>query len=356
MQLEIPLGGKPYNVFFGENRLAEAGTLLAKWHGRKAAIVTDSRVSDLYLDKLREVLESAGIKTVAFIVPEGEKSKNPYQLISLYDDLIDAKISRKDLIIALGGGVVGDLTGFLAATYLRGVDLVQVPTTLLSQVDSSIGGKVAVDLKKGKNLIGTFYHPSLVIIDTSTLKTLDTRQLSAGLAEVVKYALIKDAKLFDQLSSLKGVNGIWQIIDEIIVSSLKVKRDYVLKDPEDKGPRMELNFGHTFGHALEAASEYDTLLHGEGVAIGMVRAALLGEKLGITSKGLAAKIGELLSKLDLPTEVPGETNIDLVREAIFRDKKVSEDDAVNMVFIKDIGEAMIRPTSRDEIEILLRRE
>lgn len=356
MILEIPLLSKPYKVYIGENLLVNAGSLLEQWQGRKAAIVSDTRVAKLYLEKLVLALVEVGIKPIAFIVPEGEKSKNPHQLLSLYDELIDAKISRKDLIIALGGGVVGDLTGFLAATYLRGVDLVQIPTTLLAQVDSSIGGKVAVDLKKGKNLIGTFYHPSLVIADTSTLKTLESRQVSAGLAEIVKYACIRDTALFEKLSNIKDINNIWQSIDDIIVSSLRVKRDYVLKDPEDKGPRMELNFGHTLGHALETASEYNSLLHGEGVAIGMVRAAALGEKLGITKAGVSGRIAEVLKDLGLPVQVPPQTDDSSVMAAIFRDKKMSEEDAVNMVYIRDIGEAFIRRTIIDEAEFLLRGE
>ena len=352
MILDILIENNPYQVFIGKNLLKESGSILKNWQGRKAAIITDSRVEKLYLNALTQSLNSANIDAIAFIVPEGERSKNPYQLLDLYDQLIDARIERKDLVIALGGGVVGDLAGFLAATYLRGIDFVQIPTTLLAQVDSSVGGKVAVDLKKGKNLIGTFYHPKLVIADTITLNTLESRQLSAGLAEVVKYGFIKDPVILNKLTSLIDLNQIWVVIDELIESSIKVKRDYVIKDPTDKGLRMELNFGHTIGHALEMALGYEKILHGEGVALGMIVATSYGETIGITPKGTSASLKELLMKLELPTKIPDDIDKSLILDAIFRDKKVA-DNKVNMIFIEEIGKAMIRPMSKKEIESIV---
>ena len=271
-----------YEIHIGHGLLSGCAPLFAPYQGRRAMIVADEHTAPLYGDTLRAQLAAAGVSAGLCTLPAGETTKCPEQLSHLYDAFLDAHLTRADLVIALGGGVIGDLTGYAACTYLRGVHFAQVPTTLLAQVDYSVGGKVAINHPRGKNLLGAFYQPELVLIDCDTLRTLDARQVGAGLGEVIKYGCIADASLFEHLEALGSREALMPVLDEVIARCCEIKADYVRQDPFDHGVRMQLNFGHTLAHALENAMGYGTLLHGEAVAIGMVAAARWGESLGVT--------------------------------------------------------------------------
>ena len=248
------------------------------------------------------------------------------------------KLTRTDLIIALGGGVIGDLVGFVASTYLRGVKLVQIPTSLLAQVDSSVGGKVAVDLPEGKNLIGTFYHPKMVLIDPDTLKTLPKRFINDGMAEVIKYGCIKDKNLFERLSSYKDFDDLYQDIDEIIYRCVDIKRDVVERDQFDFGDRLLLNFGHTLGHAIEQYYHYEKYSHGEAVAIGMVQLTKIAEEKNLSFKGTSDIIKDICLKYNLP--IFSDTKTDDLIEAISLDKK-NLNKKLSLVLLKEIGNSYI---------------
>ncbi|MFQ7842144.1 MAG: 3-dehydroquinate synthase, partial [Thomasclavelia spiroformis] len=268
----------------------------------------------------------------------GEQSKRFDILPSLYKSLLEFKLTRTDLIIALGGGVIGDLVGFVASTYLRGVKLVQIPTSLLAQVDSSVGGKVAVDLPEGKNLIGTFYHPKMVLIDPDTLKTLPKRFINDGMAEVIKYGCIKDKNLFERLSSYKDFDDLYQDIDEIIYRCVDIKRDVVERDQFDFGDRLLLNFGHTLGHAIEQYYHYEKYSHGEAVAIGMVQLTKIAEEKNLSFKGTSDIIKDICLKYNLP--IFSDTKTDDLIEAISLDKK-NLNKKLSLVLLKEIGNSYI---------------
>ncbi|MGN0776254.1 MAG: 3-dehydroquinate synthase, partial [Candidatus Ventricola sp.] len=257
-----------------------------------------------------------------------------------------------DLVIALGGGVVGDITGYAACTYLRGVHFVQVPTTLLAQVDSSVGGKVAINHPRGKNLLGAFYQPELVLVDCDTLKTLDARQVGAGLGEVIKYGCIYDRALFERLEALGTRERLMPVLDEVIARCCAIKAEYVRLDPHDHGVRMQLNFGHTLAHALENAMGYGTLLHGEAVSIGMVAAARWGEALGVTPAGTAARIKAVLTGYELMTEYPAALSAETLAATMALDKK-AEGSTVRAVILTDIGACTGVPLTPDQLKALL---
>ena len=280
------------------------------------------------------------------ILPAGESSKSMRNLEMIYQKLMEFGIDRKGAVAALGGGVVGDIAGFAAATFKRGISFVQYPTTLLAQVDSSVGGKVAVNLPEGKNMVGAFYQPDIVIADTGTLATLDTRQYAAGMAEVIKYAYIYDAKLHQTL-----VSGRADIAD-IVRRCCEIKADYVKRDPYDTGIRMQLNYGHTLGHAIEAAAGYGAFLHGEAVAIGMVYAARIGEKLGVSPAGLTEDTKSLLEQNRLPVETEGNI-LHKALELLLADKK-AEGRKINFILIDEIGHAVIQKLDVEEIQKILK--
>ncbi len=346
-----------YEICIAPGLLADAAALtaaLAPWRGRRAVIVADAHTAPLFGERVAKLLTSAVIESTLAIVPAGEASKCHEQLLRLYDAFLDARLTRSDLVVALGGGVVGDLAGYAAASYQRGANLLQIPTTLLAQVDSSVGGKVAVNLPRGKNLVGAFHQPALVLIDPRTLDTLDARELGAGLGEVIKYGCIADAALFAQLEAADGRSGIAGEMEAIIARCCQLKADYVRRDPFDYGDRMQLNFGHTLGHALENTLGYGTLLHGEAVCIGMVAAARWGERLGVTPPGTAERIRALLARYGLPTSAPQAAAAELAR-AMALDKK-AEGDAVRVVLLEQIGRATVRPVPRQELAALLADE
>lgn len=289
------------------------------------AVITDRNVYEAHGDTFPK-------DAYALVLEPGEQTKCFAQLERILDTLAHKGLDRSAALVAFGGGVVGDITGLAAALYKRGIRYIQVPTTLLAQVDSSVGGKVAVDLPAGKNLAGVFLQPEFVVADTSMLKTLPEREFAAGMAEVIKYAYIADADLYERLAN-EDIG-----LDDLVERCCAIKADYVERDPYDTGVRAQLNYGHTIGHAIESAAGYGTYLHGEAVAIGMVYAAVIGEALGISPKGLADGTRDLLKKYNLPTDVPKDV---LQKAAVYlgRDKKVSNG-KISFVLIDRIGHAV----------------
>ncbi len=282
----------------------------------KVAIITNPTVSKLHLNKLLDKIE--GVKPLVVEIPDGEEYKNIDTVLSILDRLFEAKFDRKSILIAFGGGVIGDMTGFSASLYQRGVSFIQIPTTLLSQVDASVGGKTGVNNKFGKNLIGTFYQPDAVYIDPNFLDTLPKREFSAGLAEVIKMAVMFDRDMFEFLQNSNLYDK--DVIVQMIAKSVSLKADVVNKDEKEQGIRAVLNYGHTFGHVIENETNYEKYLHGEAVAIGMVMANRLAVELGLLSKTQEQEIKELLSKYNLPTTYPIK-DIDEFYNHFFLDKK-----------------------------------
>jgi 3-dehydroquinate synthase len=347
----VEAAGSRYDIIVENGAIAGAHAHLSAYAGRRAAVVTDTNVAALYAPALVNALEKAGMRAEVVAVPPGESSKSHSRLLCLYGRFIEAGITRADCVFALGGGVVGDLAGFAGATYLRGVDVIQVPTTLLAQVDSSVGGKVAVNLEQGKNLVGVFAQPKLVLCDTGALRTLDPRQTGAGLGEVVKYGCIADEGLFSRLERAGSRAALAGAMDGIVRDCCAIKAGYVRRDPFDGGARKELNFGHTLGHALEQALGYGKLLHGEAVCVGMVQAARWGERLGVTPRGTARRIEALLVKLDLPARAP-EAGMQKVCDAVMVDKK-GRGDEIDAVLLERIGKACLKRMKKTELAALM---
>ncbi|MFZ5353921.1 MAG: 3-dehydroquinate synthase [Bacillota bacterium] len=337
-----------YDIVIENNILHEIGTMLKNVSGsKKLIIITDSNVEELYYESASRSFSKAGYLCSRFSIPAGERSKSLDTLTSIYDFLSEAEADRGCMIAALGGGVVGDIAGFAAATYMRGIPYIQIPTTLLSQVDSSIGGKVGINTSYGKNLVGSFYQPKAVYIDPLLLCTLPDRELRNGLSEVIKYAAIKDSVLFDRLLGFPDFDGLLSEIGSIIYICCRIKSAIVQRDERDIGERMLLNFGHTFGHAIERLYNYDFYLHGEAVAIGMSIMADYGEKLGITQSGTSDRLSELLKKYGLPTDISC-TDIKKAADIIALDKKRS-DFNINLVLLRTIGDAFIKKVSIESI-------
>jgi 3-dehydroquinate synthase len=308
-----------------------------------ATIISDENVFSLYGSKVKKILKDAGFAVNSFVVPPGEKTKSMDYATKIYDFLVEQRAERDDIIIALGGGMVGDLAGFVAATFLRGMPWVQVPTSLVAMVDASIGGKVGVNHPEGKNLIGAFYQPSLVLADCQTLTTLPRRELTSGWAEVIKHGLILDEGFFqflegnvDKLTKLEP-----ELLSRAIARSAAIKAQVVSQDEKEReGKRTILNYGHTIAHGLEAATQYKRFLHGEAVAIGMVGAAKLSQRLGLLSSAAVERQQALLQKFGLPTVFSG-LDLTKITRAMELDKKVKEK-AIRWVLLQDIGKALIR--------------
>lgn len=339
-EIDVDLGERSYSIRLGENLIGQPGLLDEYLSGTQALIVTNDAVKSLYLDALISSLpKSMKIDTVT--LPDGEAYKTLETYALVIDKLVEARHNRTTTVIALGGGVVGDVAGFAAATYQRGVAFVQVPTTLLALVDSAVGGKTAVNHVRGKNLIGAFYQPRRVIADVATLRTLPERELRAGLAEVIKYGVIYDSQFFDwideQLERLVTIETDAMI--QAVRRSCEIKAAVVQGDERELGKRAILNYGHTFGHALEAVTGYQQLLHGEAVAIGMVMAADLSMRLGWLSAAEAARIRELIKRAGLPVSPPSLSSATLL-EAMNMDKKVV-DGQIRLVLAKGIGEVIV---------------
>ena len=324
----------------------------AIYQGRRIFILTDENVNHYYGEKVMTQLLQANYDVRKMVVPAGEASKHISHLDAIYAALIDFKLSRGDLLIALGGGVIGDLAGYVAASYLRGIPFVQIPTTLLAQVDSSVGGKVAVDLTQGKNLVGAFYHPKLVIIDPLVLETLMDSAFSDGMAEVIKYGAIFDRSLFNFIKENASREAMMAAINDIIYRSCELKAIVVREDELDTGQRMLLNFGHTLGHAVEAYYQYEVYTHGQGVAIGMVTITHLAEAQGITPRGTAAEIANLCQKFNLPTQIAKSEDYPEILALLSTDKK-NLNGQLNVILLNELGDAIVYPTTATFFEPLL---
>ena len=347
--LRVNLPGREYDIKIEKGLLSKCGEhLLEVASCCKVAVITDSNVAPLYSDKTLSSLKSCGFDATLITVAPGEGSKSIETLSGLYDRILDSGLTRSDLIVALGGGVVGDLAGFCASTLFRGIPFVQIPTTLLAQVDSSVGGKVAVNLSRGKNLIGNFYQPKLVLIDPDCLDTLTDKIFSDGMAEVVKYGAILDEELFSTIESSPTRSELMKIIEELIFRSCELKKNIVETDECDTGRRMILNFGHTFGHAIEKHYNFSGYTHGEGVAAGMVMAAEFGEYTGISKLGTSKRISSLVKALGLPERVSIDKSAFL--DAVKMDKK-GEGDLVSLVLLETIGCSILRKTKKEALWI-----
>ena len=341
--VKVPLGDRSYSIRIGRNLLSRLGAECQRLElGKRCAIISDRNVAPRYATVARRALSAAGFESVLVTVPAGEPAKSLANVHSCYNQLAAHRLERKSFVVALGGGVVGDLAGFVAATYLRGVAFVQVPTTLLAQVDSSVGGKVGVNLKAGKNLVGAFYQPRLVLCDLGTLRTLPEREYRAGLAEVIKYGVVYDAALFARIERdlPKLLRRDAKMLADIVARCCEIKAEVVGKDETESGPRAILNFGHTIGHALEAISHYGKYLHGEAISIGQVAAAKLSARVaGLPARDLE-RVGDLFERVGLPISVKLNAR---QRQNLFAamklDKKVSGGE-IKFVLAKRIGKVV----------------
>lgn len=344
----VDLLERGYEIKIGSGLLDGAGDAIRVVCplAKRAVLVTDSNVQPLYETRVKQSLTAAGLEITVSVVPAGEPSKCPRQLVRLWDDMATAGLTRTDVVVALGGGVVGDLTGFAAATFLRGVDFVQLPTTLLAQVDSSVGGKVAVDLPAGKNLAGAFWQPRLVLMDPETLTTLPDATFADGMAEVIKYGCILNRDFFHFLRDHPSREAIMEKIEHVLYTCCDIKRMVVVQDERDTGLRMLLNFGHTLGHAYERAGNYERWTHGQAVAAGMCAAAKLGERLGITPDGTEGEIRALVSAFGLPIAIAC-TQEDYAA-ALALDKKGSGN-KISLILLERMGHAMAHKLERDEL-------
>lgn len=341
-RLNIDLGERSYDILLGPELLAKVGDSLSKiLKPSRIVLITHPFLFQLYGGKILSGIKDQGWATDIIEVPEGETSKTLKQAELIYDRLLELKCDRKSVLVALGGGVIGDLVGFVAATYQRGIPFVQVPTTLLSQVDSSVGGKTAVNHPKGKNMVGAFYQPRLVMADLDTLQSLPKNEFRAGLAEVIKYGVISDARFFEYLE--KNAEKILRLDKEclahIIKTSCSIKAQVVEKDERESHYRMILNFGHTLGHAIEALTGYSQFIHGEAVAIGMVYAAKLSQQLGRCPEEIPKRIMGLVKKCGLPADFP-DLDPQAVIESLYHDKKTMNN-KIKFILVKEIGKIEI---------------
>lgn len=343
---------RPYPIKIGSGLLDQAGELCreALPRAKKLAVVTDSNVAPLYLDRVADSLKRVGFQVLSLTVPAGEGAKCAGQLVKLWEEMMEFGMTRTDAVAALGGGVVGDLAGFAAATLLRGVDYIQIPTTLLAQVDSSVGGKVAVDLAHGKNLAGAFWQPKLVLMDPDCLNTLPLPVFMGGMAEVVKYGCIWDGAFFDFLAARPDRKKLMADIEHILYTCCDIKRRVVMEDERDTGLRMILNFGHTLGHAYELAGHYTEWSHGEAVAAGMCAAAKLGVRLEVTPAETPERIETACAALGLPTRIfcSGPE----YAAAIGLDKKGTGED-ITLILLDRIGHAVPHKMPRRDLLALL---
>lgn len=340
MKLTVNLPNHSYDLVIENGLLKNIGSWAKElWSPQKIVIITDTNVRPLYGDQVYKSLKEAGFETSTFVIDAGEQSKSLSVAAEIYDFLADEGMTRSDGIIALGGGVVGDLAGFVASTYMRGLHFLQVPTTLLAQVDSSIGGKTAVNTTKAKNLVGTFAQPDGVLIDPDTLNTLEVRRIREGIAEIIKSAAIADESLWQKLGALTDENDLRAHATEIIASCCKIKRRVVEEDELDNGVRLLLNFGHTIGHALENTAGYGNLTHGEGVAIGMSQITKVAERKNLTPVGTTEQLNKMIQKFHLPV-TSNHWNQEQLYTALTHDKK-TRGGKINIILLESIGKAKI---------------
>ncbi|KNF09994.1 3-dehydroquinate synthase AroB [Gottschalkia purinilytica] len=347
-ELNIKLPDKKYDIFIQKGIINNIGEEIKKiYKNKKIFVITDSNVNRIYGEQLKKNLANSGFEVYFVVVEAGEKSKSISVLEYVYNQLLENGITRGDVIVTFGGGVVGDLGGFVASTLLRGIKFIQIPTSLLSQIDSSIGGKVAVNLPIGKNLVGSFYHPEVVYIDPELLKTLEKRFLYDGMAEVIKYGCIRDKQLLEKLLLYESEEELFKNIEEVIYKCCDIKRAIVEEDEKDTGIRMILNFGHTIGHAIERYFDYEKYTHGEAVAMGMYHITQKSESLNETEKGTANIIKDVLIKYNLSYELP-DMKKEKILEAINLDKK-SNADSISIVLLDNIGNGYLKKIKREEI-------
>ncbi|MGI2261068.1 3-dehydroquinate synthase [Shewanella sp. GXUN23E] len=354
-QIQVDLGVRSYPIYIGRNLMTESGTW-SRFLNKRFLIVTNETVAPLYLQSLVNALAPLG-HTDVIILPDGEQFKTLEYLNDIYTSALEHNLARDCVFIALGGGVIGDMTGFAAACYQRGVDFVQVPTTLLSQVDSSVGGKTAVNHPLGKNMIGAFYQPKQVIIDTECLKTLPAREFAAGMAEVIKYGIIWDSAFFDYLET--NVDMLTSLDNESLAYTIKrcceIKAEVVSEDETEQGVRALLNLGHTFGHAIEAEMGYGKWLHGEAVAAGMILAAETSVAMGFMDESKLCRIRALIAAFDLPIKAPDSMDFNSFIKHMRRDKKVLAGQ-LRLVLPTDIGKAEVVVVNNDTLlEEIIRR-
>ena len=338
--LQLDLGERSYPIHIGQGLLQDSSLLTPHIHGESSVVVSNETVAPLYLNKVHALI--ADYRNTDVILADGEEYKTLDTANQIFTKMLEQRCDRKTTVLALGGGVVGDITGFSAASYQRGVNFIQIPTTLLSMVDSSVGGKTGVNHPLGKNMIGAFYQPQCVIIDTDTLNTLDDRQLSSGMAEVIKYGLIRDVDFLDWLQ--ENMAGLLKrdpkLLTEAIYRSCEHKAEVVAGDEREAGQRALLNLGHTFGHAIETGMGYGKWLHGEAVAVGMVMAAQLSEKMGWLDVEDVSRVETLIQAANLPIAPPKEISAERFMELMSVDKKVL-DGVLRLVLMKSMGEAIV---------------
>lgn len=352
--VRVELGQRTYDISITNGSLGSVGPLLKSLDlGNRIVIVTNTTVAPLYLDTVQSSLQKAGFDVSRIILPDGEQFKNLDTMRLIYDELMELGLDRSSALIALGGGVIGDMTGFAAASFLRGIRFVQIPTTLLAQVDSSVGGKTGINLTGGKNMVGSFYQPAAVVIDPLVLETLPASELSAGIAEVVKYGIIRDLDFFCFLET--NIDLILQLDSEavstVISRCCSLKADITSRDETEKGIRAHLNYGHTIGHAVETLTAYSEYLHGEAVAIGMVAAARLSRLLGCCGSEDVERIEDLIRAARLPVKVPTFSAGEYI-QAMQKDKKKTGTE-INFVLLKSIGEVFLQPVTEEQLRTLL---
>jgi 3-dehydroquinate synthase len=339
--LSVSCYSHEYPIYIGHELLSNTSLLRQHIASDQALIVTNETIAPIYLEQVRAALSSIQCDTI--IIPDGEHYKNQQSLFAIYDVLIKKHHHRDTTLIALGGGVIGDLTGFAAATFQRGVRFIQLPTTLLAAVDASVGGKTAINHPDGKNMIGSFHQPHAVIIDVSTLSTLPAREFNAGMAEVIKYGLLGGGDFLTKLQSLL-IGGINQTstdpLTDLIADCCRIKADYVEEDEKEHGRRVLLNLGHTFGHALEAITKYKRWLHGEAVAIGLYCAALLSYDLGYLDKASVTLVDELLRASNLPSRIPNDINLSKLQSVMLQDKKI-KNNRIRFVLLRGLGDCYL---------------
>lgn len=357
MILGVELGEKRYDIVIEKNSLSKAGVIIHPFlRGNKIALVTDRNVDKYYGDLVLSAIRDVGIEVVKYVIEPGEASKSINVAMDIYKFLLENGMGRKDMLVALGGGVIGDLVGYCAATYLRGIDFFQIPTSLLAQIDSSIGGKVAIDLPYGKNLVGAFYQPKGVIIDESTLTTLEEKFFIDGMAEAIKYGAIFSEDFFSYLEAedfnLESVrNG--KSLEKVIYECCKFKGIVVEEDEHENGRRALLNFGHTVGHGIEKVEKFIGHSHGEAVAIGMCVIAKAGEAMGMTQAGVYERLKNLVEKTGLPTEFPVKIKDEVVM-AMGYDKK-AQGSSINLIMLSKIGKSFIREEKKENLMNIIDR-
>lgn len=347
--LKIQLLSNSYNIYIKNGLLKNVPEILQReFEFDKLVIITDENVDKLYAKEFIKNCMKLDIKTYKITIEAGEQSKNFDKASQIYDFLIEHNINKADMIVSLGGGVVGDLSGFVSSTYLRGIRFVQIPTTLLAQVDSSVGGKTAINVSQGKNLIGTFYHPKAVYIDPDVLETLDEKCISDGMAEVIKYGCIKDRDLFNKIKHAGNFRNLKSELNSVITRCIEIKKDVVQEDEKESSIRMILNFGHTIGHAIEKYYNYNKYTHGEGVAIGMYKITQASVRMKKTAENALVQLKDVLVGYGLPHTIEN-INEEEICSTIKLDKK-SRGSKINLILLKDIGECFIETIENTELK------